>query len=265
MSKKKTRGNGEGTIYYIKNKKCWCGQITLGANLDGKLKRKTVYAKTRTEVKEKLNKIIIDIGTNKYVDKSKMLLKDMIKQNIDDKYRLNKICESSYNRNIRTLDQICNHYIGDLELQKITEYDIKDFLSFITKYKNSTIDKIYCILNTALKQAVRKNIIAYNVLDDRIEFSKPKSQLLDKDVKGFTIEEHYNFLKAINSSTNIYKYKYQYLLELYSGMRMGEINALNINDIDFTEKVIHVRRTITVDKKGRAYMGKYTKTKSRFT
>ena len=40
-------------------------------------------------------------------------------------------------------------------------------------------------------------------------------------------------------------YKNRMLIELYAGMRMGEINALKVEDIDFVNSVIHVRRTIS--------------------
>ena len=246
----------------LKVKSVGGGQITLGINPNGKIKRKTVYGKTRKDVKEKMDKIIIDIGTNKYVDRSNILLKDIIEQNIKDKFRLNQICEASYDRNMRTLDEICYHYIGSMEIQKITEYDLKDFLSFITNYSNSSIDKIYCAVNSAFKQAVRKNIIKFNMLDDRVEFGKPKSKHLDKDVRGFTIEEQKRFINSVMDEDNIFRYKYQYLLELYTGMRMGEINGLYLNDIDFGRKLVHVRRTITIDTKGRVKMGRYTKTKA---
>ena len=43
-------------------------------------------------------------------------------------------------------------------------------------------------------------------------------------------------------------------------MRMGEINALDINDLDFENKIIHVRRTITRTFDDRATIGSYTKT-----
>ena len=39
-------------------------------------------------------------------------------------------------------------------------------------------------------------------------------------------------------------YKLQLLIELYRGMRMGEINALRTEDIDLENGLVHVRATI---------------------
>ncbi len=101
----------------------------------------------------------------------------------------------------------------------------------------------------------------YNFLDDKYEFTKPKSCKPNKKVIGFTIDEQKLFIESIQKDT-AYKYHYQFLLSLYTGMRMGEVNALNIDDIDFKNRLIHVRRTLTRDKNYKTIMGNYTKTKS---
>jgi hypothetical protein len=117
--------------------------------------------------------------------------------------------------------------MADMEIHKIKEDDVKDFLVYITKYSNSVIEKIYGLINNTFKRAVRKNIIKYNFLDDKMEFCKPISSKKDKNVHGFTLEEQKQFIDAIKSDT-AYKYHYQFLLSLYTDMRMRKINALDI-------------------------------------
>lgn len=218
---KKTRGNGEGSIFKRqKNGKIvWVAEYPLYKKPDGKYKYKTFYGKTREEVKTKLENLITELNTNAYVDKSKVIFKDLTKEFIDTGYNLNKLSDSSYIRKLNTYNQICSHYIADMEIQKITEHDIKDFLMFITKYSNSVIAKIYGVVNNTFKRAVRKNIIPYNFLDDKYEFCKPTSSKKDKVVHGFTVEEQKKFINAILNDT-AYKYHYQFLLSLYTGMRM---------------------------------------------
>lgn len=127
--------------------------------------------------------------------------------------------DSSYKRKTETYNQICGHYMAEMEIQKITERDVKDFLVYITKYSNSVIGKIYGLVNNTFKRAIRKNIIKYNFLDDKMEFCKPTSSRKDKKVRGFTVEEQKQFIEAIKNDT-VYKYHYQFLLSLYTGMRM---------------------------------------------
>lgn len=239
------------------------GQRVIGTKPDGSPDRKSRYGKTRKEVKEKLDKLLIDVGTNKYVDKSSVLFKDITKDFIDMGYKLNKLSNSSYTRKIGTYNQICGHYIANMEIQKITERDVKDFLVYITRYSNSVIGKIYGLVNNTFKIAIRRKIITDNFLDNKIECCKPTSQRKDKKVRGFTIEEQKRFIEVVMDKDNPFKYKYQLLLSLFTGMRMGEVNALDKElDIDFKNKLIHVRRTLTRGANDKTVMGDYTKTKN---
>lgn len=266
MGTTKKRGNGEGTIFKreINGKTFWVTEYTIAMydEKTGKRKRKTIYGKTRQEVKNKLEKIITDLNTDSYVDKSKVTLYDVAKEFIDTAYKMNKLKESSYSRKLHTLKNISSHYIAQMELQKITEKDLKDFLIYITKYSDSVIAKIYGILNNTFRIAVRRNILRYNFLDNQLEFEIPLSKKYknkSKSVSAFTIEEQ---KQLINKLQNVekFRYKYQIIIGLFTGMRMGEINALDLDDIDFENKLIHIRRTITRTFDDRATIGSYTKT-----
>lgn len=262
MGTSKKRGNGEGTIFKreINGKTYWIAEYTIAMyDKNGKRKRKTISGKTRQEVKSKLEKVITELNTDTYVDKSKITFKTIAKEFIETGYMMNKLKPSSYRRKLLTLKEISTHYIADMELQKITEKDLKDFFVYITKYSNSVIAKIYGIVNQTFKIAVRRNILRYNFLDDQIEFSIPYSNIKDKKIKAFTIDEQQQFVKALKEDSK-YRYKYQFLIALFTGMRMGEINALDIKDIDFKNKLIHIRRTITRGLDERAMIGTYTKT-----
>lgn len=263
MGTSKKRGNGEGTIFKreIKGKTYWIAEYTIEMyDKNGKRKRKTISGKTRQEVKLKLEKVITELNTNTYVDKSKITFYQIAKEFIDTGYEMNKLKPSSYQRKLNTLKSISTHYIANMELQKITEKDLKDFFAYITKYSNSTIAKIYGIVNNTFKIAVRRNILRFNFLDDQIEFSIPYSNNRDKKVSAFTIEEQKKLIIALKETAC--RYKYQFLISLFTGMRMGEINALDLDDIDFENKIIHIRRTITRGLDERAMVGSYTKTKS---
>lgn len=266
MGTAKKRGNGEGTIFKreINGKTMWVTEYTIAMydTKTGKRKRKTIYGKTRQEVKTKLEKIITELNTNTYIDKSKVTFYSIAKEFIDNGYKMNKLKETSYSRKLHTLKNISSHYMANMELQKITENDLKDFFIYITKYSDSVIAKIYGIVNNTFKIAVRRNILRYNFLDDQLEFEIPISKKFknkSKAVSAFTIEEQKQLIKALLNAKK-FRYKYQIFLSLYTGMRMGEINALDINDIDFKNKIIHIRRTITRTFDDRATIGSYTKT-----
>jgi len=93
---------------------------------------------------------------------------------------------------------------------------------------------------------------------DRIE--KPKSLKEDKDVVALTIIEQNQLEDYLESHSS--SYKNIILLCLYTGMRIGEVLALNYNeDIDLDNKMIKVTKTLTKDRNKKTIIGP-TKTKS---
>lgn len=251
MAKTKSRGNGDGTIYYSEIHKLWVSQITLKNG-----KRKTVYGKTRKAVKDKMIQMQNDLSLSRYVDETQITVSDFTSRLIEEDYALNVINDNSYLRKKETLKRIERQYIGDIPIQKVTETDVFVFLKSITDYSDSVISKIFSLLNRCFKEAVRKDVILKNPMDGA---RKPKSNKPKEKVRALTIEEQKKLLDVLTQNNHI-KYKEQMLLMLYTGMRMGEINALDIKDVNLTFSTVTVRRTVTRDSKEHTIIGKTTKT-----
>ena len=182
------------------------------------------------------------------------------KNYIEELHNLNRIIDSTYIRKLNILRQIDGHYIARKEIQKITGDDVKDFLVYLTKYANSTIKKSFGLSNTIFKIAIKKNIVKYNFFEDTFDYPKPKSSKPSKKVSAFTVQDQKEFLDVIFNKEKKVLYKVQFLLSMYCGMRMGEINALYLSDIDFDNNAIHISRTLTKDVNDRTVMGVTTKT-----
>ena len=91
----------------------------------------------------------------------------------------------------------------------------------------------------------------------------PKSDKKDKKVRGMTEEEQRRFVETLNKyrvQRGYNSYKLQLLIEMYSGMRMGEINALKPGDINFSQGFIHVCRTVSVGRNNRSFIKESAKT-----
>ena len=120
------RGNGEGSIFYSEKLNRWVGQFTAGRKVDGKLNRKSVYGKTRKEVKDKMNKALVDVNKGLFIDKQDITFKELIENYISYKYDTNQISDRSFLRNQETLKQIikCDSAFANKNIQKITTEDI---------------------------------------------------------------------------------------------------------------------------------------------
>lgn len=249
------RGNGEGTIYFSDKLNRWCGQVTLGYKDDGSLNRKSVYGKTRNEVKNK----ILELQTTPTTVKSKITVSELSREIVEDKLSVNQINENTYKRNLYTQGYINDSILGSLPIQDVTTKDIKMFLSSLTTYSNSVISKTYQLLNKTFKRAVDRNIIIKNPMDFE-EIIRPKSSKKDKEVLSLTIDEEKAFINALEKDNS--KYKNLLLLMLFTGIRIGEALALDWECIDFNNSVIHIRSSLTRDKNDRVIMGNKTKTKN---
>lgn len=247
------RGNGEGTIYFSENLNKWVGQFTAGRKSDGRLNRKSVYGNTRKEVKEKMTKALSDVQQNTYIDKTNITIGQLGEDIINRKYESNNIAEVTYNRLLGTFNHIKESNLYNTKIQKVTTQELQEFMNSQKKYSNSYIDKIYELLGSIFKEAINRDYIYKNPLNMVL---KPKSEKLDKKIEALSIEEQKGFVEALNNES----YKNIFLIALHSGMRIGEILALTPNDIDFDNRLIHISKTLTKDKKGKVKLGERTKT-----
>ena len=251
----KRRGNGEGSIYKNEKLNMWTGQYTKPNG-----KRGAVYGKTRQEVKEKLVKVLAEIQTHSYIETSSITLIEITRSIVEDRYNSNKTRDNAYRTNLDTIKRIEKSNIAKMKIQKITEEHLKDYLNSLTsKYSNSSIRKVYGLLNATFRRAVAKGYIVRNPFDNKEEMQRPQSKKKDKKVKALTLEEQQKLEVALKEYSDT-TYKNIIRLALYTGMRSGEILALKISDIDLRNKVIHIQRTLTKDINAKTIIGEDTKT-----
>ena len=253
--KKKRQANGSHTIFYVENKKHWQGQICIGFKEDGRPNRKSVYGKTRKEVADKIKQIEYGIHTGTFTDKSEITIYHLAKQMIDESYNLNEIKDSTYFRHLSTLKGL--EPIYNTPLQAATVMQLKDFMLKQIWYSQSTINKLHQMLKATFKEAMKRKIITENPMDD---VKKPRSRKKKEKVRALTVEEQKRLYEVL--TTEDIHYSDQMLISMLTGMRMGEINALQVKDVNFTFNTISVNKTVTRGEKGRAILGESAKTEA---
>ena len=251
----KKRPNGDGALYYDKSKKIYRGQVVIGYDENGKPKRNSVSGKNPTEVKQKLKQIEYRVFSGDFRDESSITIYHLAKQMIDDRLNNNEIKEATYQCNKATLDRLKPIY--NTPLQQVTETQIRAFLQSQLDYSQSILNKDYDLLKRTFEEAVERNII---VKSPMTRIKKPKSKQKSEKVRGLTIEEQKKLTDLL--LTKDIKYSTQMLLQMFTGMRMGEINALMVNDINLNFNTITVSKTITRGDKGEALLGDTTKTEA---
>lgn len=229
------------------------GEVTVSIN--GELKRKRVYGKTKTIVKNKMMELRIQAQNNELNFKNKITLFELADQLIEEQFILEGIKQSSYDRKKETLKSMCE--LHNTSIQEMTEEQIKRFFISKIEYSQSYINKAYQLLNAVLKEAIRKKIINENPM---LALKKPKSKQELIKVRALTITEQQRLLDVLKSED--IRYSEQMLISMFTGMRMGEVNALEIQDVDFTHKTINVCKSVSRGKYGKTVVNKSTKTKA---
>ena len=242
--------------------------LKLGINANtGKAIRQSFSGKSEEVVLEKLRKQFIKnkeegIKETIYTPNETSIL-ELANEIEENKFKLSKTHGSGYNRNMQTIKACSAYNFMFKPIQNVTRTDIERFLQAEKHKSNSSISKEYAIIKNAFALAYKKHLIDRDIaLDFSIDpVEKPKSEKQDKDVVAFTIREEYMLVQYIKSHYN--EYNNMVLLALYTGMRIGEVLALTIDDLDFDEEygTINVNKTLTKTKSGKIIVGKVTKTK----
>ena len=191
-------------------------------------------------------------------------ISDILRYKYDNDLKANLVSEAGYRYNITRLRIIERNVIGKVPISTVEKRDIDAFGKTLTGYVNESIQGIYAQLKIAFSIAEEEELITYNPMTQRI-IRRPKSKKKNKKVSALTINEQRRLEEVMKNAKPPYgsnDYRLQLFIELFSGMRMGEINALKPEDVDFEKNVVHVRATISVDIDGNTIIKEGTKTEN---
>ncbi len=131
-------------------------------------------------------------------------------------------------------------YFGDVQLRKITQRHIQEYVNFLSTQVSPKSTKNYIMLLSVLfKLAVQQNIISKeaNPMQDII---KPRQR--KKQIEAYNLEE-FNLLLRLSSDDENQHIKLIIHLALLSGIRRGEMAALLWDDIDFENNSIMINKS----------------------
>ncbi len=230
---------GEGSIYYVKSRNRYAGQVNL--IIEGQPERRTVYGKTEREVKNKLKELQVQAKAGNLEPKKKpqiVTIYDLAEKMIGDQLALNEIRQSSYDRKMATLKML--EGISDQLLVEVTEDDLIEYFKSVLNYSQSCVNKIYQLLGAVFLKAINKNIIEINPLRN---IRRPKSKQRKIPVRALTVAEQGKLLNVLK--TEDVRYSEIMLLSMFTGMRIGEVCALTVEDINFKDNTITVSKTVS--------------------
>ena len=260
MAQKRKRGTGG---VHLRKDGRWEGRIVIGYKENGKPKTKNVLARTKAECLEKLealkseqqNKILAggrDLTVGEWLDRWYQYV---------DKPALRPKTQA-YHENM-----IYHHLtpeLAKLPLQTVAPSDFQRFFTYLKRYgrlnqveqkgtelSDQTVWGCRTIYNKAMQYAVQENLISFNPILG-CKLSPPRPQ----EMKVLRQEEVQRLLLQAKEE-GFYEL---FLLDVTTGLRRGELLALQWEDLDFTTGVLQITKQVYVVK-GKLTIGK-PKTKS---
>ena len=241
----KKRKSGTGTVKQRGDGR-WEGRVVIGYDDNGLPKTKNVLAKTKRECQEKLRQLTESmVGRNDRKVKSDMLFGDWLCYwyETHSKPTLRASTQNNYENVIH------NHVlpeIGKIPLNTLSQNDLQQFYGRLKKNGRKRLTEQYgaglsdrmvrmchAVCRSALERAVRDDLLRTNpAIGCKLPPKKAKEmQVLDR-------EELQKFLIQAQADG----YYELFLLDLCTGLRRGELIALQWDDLNFETGVLTVNK-----------------------
>ena len=144
-------------------------------------------------------------------------------------------------------------------LDKITADQIQAlYNSYANDLSPASIYKIHKLLSAAFKKALVTKKIMYNPMD---AVEPPK--VTQEEVSIFTFTELLRLFRVLKRDKRWQRYYTFFYLLLVTGMRVGELMALQFEDINIANREIHICRT-KIGRTGNDFNGPKTKAGNRY-
>ena len=175
-----------------------------------------------------------------------LITTDMLFELLEEEDRQNNRKISYLSTQKNNYERHIKPYFQNVNLNKLSYENIFEFREYLkTKPKkqndnqhlsNNTINKIIILLKKIFDTGVRKSLIDKNPVENLRTLPINK-----KTITFWSVEEFTRFRKLITKDEK--SYDLFFTLAFFTGMRMGEILALNWNDINLLTNTIHVTKT----------------------
>lgn len=239
----KRRSNGTGSLVKLKSGG-WAGQYSY------KGKRKSVYGKTKQDAAIKLKEVLSQIELDLDIDAQAQPLSEWLNYWLAT-YAKPNIKQSTYISYEGYIRNHINPKIGDIALNRLSASVLQEFLVGLSvrcggTFADKTVVNLKNMLHCALEQAVLNDIIAKNNIN---AVRLPKQRTAEQRV--LSLEEQAALIDAARNYPN--EAGFGIILDLFTGMRKGELLALQWCDLCEEKKSLKVNKTLNrlmvIDKK----------------
>lgn len=202
-------------------------------------KRKTIYNKNLREIRKQIAELISD-NINFTSIKEDILLNDWFERWMSV-YKEKSIRPNTKREYTHIYQKNIEPYLGRRKINSLVKSDIQELIDIAHEngYQYERQNKIKVILKDMLQRAVEDNL----VINNPVSGIKLRA---DKQIKAraLSIDEQNTFFDYCQNTF----YENLFNVAVNTGLRPGELFALNISDIDFENGYISVNKTLVYQK-----------------
>lgn len=237
---KKRRAKGEGNIRQRKDG-TWEARFVTGIDPGtGKDIRKSVYAKTQKEVRQKMTAAIAALDNDDYREPCKMTLAQWL--DIWQTEYLGGVKPSTADLYKNQIRLYIKPSLGATKLETLNPHTIQAFYNKLGKERDGkpgltgkSIKNVHGILHKALEQAMKVGYIRVNPAN-----ACTLPRIVKKEIKPLDEDATLLFVKAIQG----HEHEIVFLVTLFTGMRQGEVLGLSWDCVDFDKGTLNINKQL---------------------
>lgn len=195
--------------------------------------------RTKAEAKAAADKLEYELRMGVHSNDGNMLFSDYYERWMNA-YKIDTVAEATKREYSRALNLVNEHFSG-VRLKDMTSIDYQTFLNDFSEGRaRSTVKKLHKKIAPSLRRAFRDNHISVDVTYE-VSFRGYESQ--KESEKYLNHKEYENLIEALLDGLELtMTTRYMILLQSATGMRIGEIMALQFKDIDFLHNRIDITK-----------------------
>lgn len=249
-----------GSVYYNKQRKNWIASYNIIDVETKKNKRVRKSFSTQEEAERYLRIIQYQKGNEIFIKYNSIPIIELMRFISKRKLDTNQISKVAYKRLQSTLKVIDKSEVAHKDINDVTSEELQEYFNTLTYYSNSYIMKFVELFSQAFRYGMNKGLLLNNPMSDIIV---PKSTRPDKIIRALNIDEQQRLTDYLMDSSIVDEpYKNAFLIEMYMGLRIGEVLALKKENINLMRNLIYVNHTMTRDGDDKRIIGNTPKTRA---